>query len=151
MILFRYFCIIYQLYMVREKIRNAIIESGKSQGKFCSELGIASSNFNAWLNGNRTLPYPSLVKVLLHLGLSVGPKSVGFSYLPANELPEVFLQQMSHICMRVKDVSSATGIDPSVLSSFLTGARRMSTNNVEKAMNCLNLDIVTCTSTVKVV
>lgn len=80
------------------------------------------------------------------LGLSVGPKSVGFSYISADELPEIFYMQMRQTGIKICDIARQTGIDPSVLSAFLTGARRMSTNNIEKAMEVLGLGIVRCTT-----
>lgn len=132
--------------MVREKIRQAISESGMSHSQFSRELGMCSTNFNAWINGARTLPFPFFIKALNMLGLSVGPKSVGFSYIPADDLPEIFYMQMRQTGIKICDIARQTGIDPSVLSAFLTGARRMSTNNIEKAMEVLGLGIVRCTT-----
>lgn len=48
--------------------------------------------------------------------------------------------------IKICDIARQIGIDPSVLSAFLTGARRMSTNNIEKAMEVLGLGIVRCTT-----
>lgn len=138
--------------MVREKIKQAINDSGVSHSQFSRKLGMCPTNFNAWINGARTLPFPTFIKALNMLGLSVGPKAVGFSYIPADDLQEIFYMQMRQTGIKICDIARQTGIDPSVLSAFLTGARRMSTNNVEKAMEVLGLEIVRCTtSTVEAV
>lgn len=131
--------------MVREKIRQAINDSGMSHSQFSRKLGMCPTNFNAWINGARTLPFHSFINALNLLGLSVGPTSVDFSYIPADELPEIFYMQMRQTGIKICDIARRTGIDPSVLSAFLTGARRMSTNNVEKTMEVLGLGIVRCT------
>lgn len=133
--------------MLREEIKQKIHESGKSHSRFSKELGMAASNFNAWINGARTLPYPTFIKMLNLLGLSVGPKAVGFSYMTADDLPEIFYMQMKQTGIKICDIARKTGIDPSVLSAYLTGARRMSTANVEKTMEVLGLGIVRCTAT----
>ena len=133
--------------MVRESIRQAIEDKGMSQSRFARQLGMEASNFNAWLNGQRPLPYGTFIRTMNMLGLSVGPASVGFAYLPCEELPEIFLQQMRQTGIKVCNIVQATGIAQSVVSSFLTGARRMSTNNVEKTMEVLGLGIVRCTTT----
>lgn len=132
--------------MVREQIKQKINESGLSHSQFSKKLGMAASNFNAWINGARTLPFPTFIKMLNLLGLSVGPKAVGFSYIPPDDLPEIFYMQMRQSGVKICDIARQTGIDPSVLSAFLTGARRMSTNNVEKTMDVLGLGIVRCTT-----
>lgn len=133
--------------MVREEIKQKIHETGISNARVSKKLGMAASNFNAWINGARTLPYPTFIKMLNLLGLSVGPKAVGFSYMTADDLPEIFYMQMKQTGIKICDISRQTGIDPSVLSAYLTGARRMSTNNVEKTMEVLGLGIVRCTAT----
>lgn len=132
--------------MVREEIKKTISEKGMSHSQFSQKLGMAPSNFNAWMNGARTLPYPTFIKMLNLLGLSIGPKAVGFSYIPADDIQEIFYMQMRQTGIKICDIARQTGIDPSVLSAFLTGARRMSTNNVEKAMDVLGLSIVRCTA-----
>lgn len=135
--------------MIREEIKQKIIESGQSYAQFSKKLGMAASNFNAWINGARTLPYSTFIKMLNLLNLSVGSKAVGFSYIPADDMPEILYMQMKSTGIKICDISRQTGVDPSVLSAFLTGARRMSTNNVEKVMAVLGLGIVRCTSSVK--
>lgn len=132
--------------MVREKIKQAIAERGMSYSRISRELGMCPTNFTAWMNGIRTLPFSSFIKTLNILGLSIGPKAVGFSYIPADDIQEIFYMQMRQTGIKICDICRQTGIDPSVMSAFLTGARRMSTNNIEKAMEVLGLAIVRCTT-----
>lgn len=132
--------------MIREEIKKALDEEGISHSEMSRQLGMFQSNFNSWLSGVRTIPYPAFLKMLNILGLSIGPKAVGFSYIPADDLPEIFFMQMRQTGIKICDIARQTGIDPSVLSAYLTGARRMSTNNIEKTMEVLGLGIVRCTS-----
>ena len=57
--------------MVRESIRQAIEGKGMSQSRFARQLGMEASNFNAWLNGQRPLPYGTFIRTMNMLGLSV--------------------------------------------------------------------------------
>lgn len=128
--------------MVREKIRTAIDESDWSQHTFSAKIGMATPNFNAFLKGNRSLPYPKLVKALDELELTIGPKKSGASILPPSELPEIFRQGIDSLGLKIREVAEQCGMDVACLSTFLNGSRSTPIRNIEKLMVLLDLEIV---------
>lgn len=103
---------------------------------------MATPNFNAFLKGSRTLPYPKFVKVLEELSLTIGPKALGASIMPPTELPEIIRQGIDSAGLKIREVANQAEIDVSCLSAFLNGSRTTPIRNVEKLMIVLGLDIV---------
>lgn len=128
--------------MIRKAIRQKLEDTGTRQTAFCKVIGVAASNFNAFLNGSRTLSYPKLIKALEELGLSVGLKAAGRAVLPPSELPEIFKSYYSVSGMKVKEVAEKTNIDNTCLTAFFNGYRTMSIRNIEKVMALFHLDVV---------
>lgn len=128
--------------MIRKAIRHKLTEQGIKQVDFCKVIGVASSNFNAFLNGTRSLSYPKLVKTLDELGLSVGLKAAGKAILPPSELPEIFKSHFAVSGMKVKEVAEKTDIDNTCLTAFFNGYRNLPIKNLEKVMALFNLDVV---------
>lgn len=128
--------------MVREKIRTAIETSDWSQHTLSAKVGIKTPNLNAFLKGTRPLPYPTLVKVLDELALTIGPKSQPQSIMPPSEMPEIFRQSIDNLGMKIKEVADLTGIDVACVSTFLNGSRTTPVRNIEKMMVVLGLDLI---------
>lgn len=128
--------------MIRKAIRQKLAALGIKQTEFSKVIGVASSNFNAFLTGNRTLSYPKVVKALDELGLSVGVKAAGRASLPSSELPEILKSHFAVSGMKLKDVAESTDIDDTCLTAFFNGYRTMPVKNIEKVMALLNLDVV---------
>lgn len=128
--------------MIRKAIRQKLENSGIKQAVFCKVIGVAASNFNAFLNGTRTLSYPKLIKALEELGLSVGLKAAGRAALPPSELPEIFKSYFAVSGMKVKEVAEKTDIDNTCLTAFFNGYRNMPVKNLEKIMELFHLDVV---------
>lgn len=128
--------------MVREKIRTAIETSDWSQHTLSAKVGIKTPNLNAFLKGTRPLPYPTLVKVLDELALTIGPKSQPQSIMPPSEMPEIFRQAIDLKGEQIKDIADSTEVNVASLSTFLNGSRSMPVRNIEKIMRALDLDII---------
>jgi len=54
---------------IREKIILRMKELGVRSRAVCNDLGIAESNFSAYLKGKRTIPFEDLEKLCMYLGL----------------------------------------------------------------------------------
>lgn len=128
--------------MIRKAIRRKLAETGIKQTEFSKVIGVAASNFNAFLTGSRTLAYTKVVKALEELGLSVGLKAAGRAVLPPSELPEIFKSHFAVSGMKLKDVADKTEIDDTCLTAFFNGYRTMPVKNIEKVMALFNLDVV---------
>ena len=128
--------------MIRTAIRKKLEDSGIKQREFCKVIGVASSNFNALLNGSRTLSYPKFVKAMEELGLSIGLKTAGRAALPPSELPEILKSHFAVSGMKVKEVAEKTDIDNTCLTAFFNGYRNMPIRNIEKVMTLFHLDVV---------
>ena len=128
--------------MIRKAIRQKLTERGIKQADFCKVIGVAASNFNAFLNGTRSLSYPKLVKALEELGLSVGLKAAGRAILPPSELSEIFKSHFAVSGMKVKEVAEKTDTDNTCLTAFFNGYRKLPIKSLEKVMVLFNLDVV---------
>ncbi len=128
--------------MIRQAIRKKLEDSGIKQREFCKVIGVASSNFNAFLKGSRTLSYPKFIKAMEELGLSIGLKAAGRAVLPPSELPEIFKSYFAVSGMKVKEVAEKTDIDNTCLTAFFNGYRNMPIRNIEKVMSLFHLDVV---------
>ena len=111
--------------MIRTAIRKKLEDSGIKQREFCKVIGVASSNFNAFLNG-----------------LSIGLKAAGRAALPPSELPEILKSHFAVSGMKVKEVAEKTDIDNTCLTAFFNGYRNMPIRNIEKVMTLFHLDVV---------
>lgn len=128
--------------MIRKALRQKMKDSGMTQREFCKYLGVATSNFNAFLNGTRSLPYGTLIKALDKLGLSIGTQGARVASLPPTELPEIFKSHAAVSGLKIKDIADKTGVDNTCLTSFFNGYRTMQVKNLEKVMTLLHLDVV---------
>lgn len=128
--------------MIRKAIRQKLAALGIKQTEFSKVIGVAASNFNAFLTGSRTLSYPKVVKSLDELGLSVGLKAAGRATLPPSELPEIFKSYFAVSGLKLKEVAEKTDIDDTCLTAFFNGYRTMPVKNIEKVMALFNLDVV---------
>lgn len=128
--------------MIRTAIKQQIKDSGIKQKEFCVEIGVAESNFSAFLSGTRSLPYDTLIVVFDKLNLSVGTKGTRKATLPPSELSEIFRSHASVSGMKVKEISEKTGVDSTCLTSFFNGYRHIPVKNLEKVMEVLNLDVL---------
>ncbi len=57
------------LNQIRNKIKRAVENSGKSQKQIAKETGIDRSNFNRYLNGTNCLSDKNLTKLMNHFNL----------------------------------------------------------------------------------
>lgn len=128
--------------MIRTGIRHKIEADKIKQAYFSARIGVKPSNFNAFLNGTRSLPYATLIHALELLDLSVGTAGAHTASLPPTELPEIFKSHVSVSGMKIKDIAEKAGIDNTCLTTFLNGYRNMPVKNMEKVMTVLHLDVV---------
>lgn len=128
--------------MIRTTIKEKIEASGMTQGEFSKAIGVALSNFNAFLNGSRSLPYGKLIMTFEKLNLSIGRKGAKMAPLPPTELPMIFKSHASVSGMKIREIADRAGVDNTCLTSFFNGYRNMPVKNLEKVMAVLNLDLV---------
>lgn len=128
--------------MIREKIRAAIETSDWSQHTISAKVGIKTPNLNAFLKGVRPLPYPTFVKVLDELSLTIGPRRQCQSIMPPSEIPEILRQAIDIKGALIKDVADKAQVNIACLSAFLNGCRTMPVRNIEKVMQELDFGIV---------
>lgn len=128
--------------MIRKALKQKMTDSNMTQKEFSSYLGIAPSNFNAFLNGTRSLPYSTLIKAMEKLNLSIGTQGAKVASLPPTELPEIFKSHAAVSGLKIKDIADRTGVDSTCLTSFFNGYRTLPVKNLEKVMTLLHLDVV---------
>lgn len=128
--------------MIRKALKQKMTDSEMTQKEFSAYLGIAPSNFNAFLNGTRSLPYGTLIKALDKLNLSVGRQGARVASLPPTELSEIFKSHAAVSGMKIKEIAEKAGVDNTCLTSFFNGYRTMPVKNLEKVMEILKLDVV---------
>lgn len=59
---------------IREEIINRMRRLGVRNRAICKDLGFAETNFSAFINGRRGLPYEDLEKLCMYLGLTLESK-----------------------------------------------------------------------------
>lgn len=128
--------------MFRAAITTKLKASGRKQKEVCQTLGLHVSNFNAYLSGSRSLPLRDLVRVMVELKLSVGAKSQPMAVMPATMMEDVVRDAVWQSGMPMKEVSAKSGIDNSVLSSFMNGSRSMAVKHLETLMEMFNLVVL---------
>lgn len=136
------FAVDYLSNMFRAAITEKLKVSGRKQKEICQTLGLHVSNFNAYLSGSRSLPYRDIVRVMVELKLSVGAKSQPMALLPATMMEEVVRDAVRQSGMPMKDISAKSGIDNSVLSSFMNGSRSMAVKHLETLMGMFHLVVL---------
>ena len=134
--------------MIRERIYQQMLKRGVTQTILCNDLCLQTSNFNAFIRGNRTMPYKDLVTVMRYLRLSVAPKGTEFTTTPPENMNEIFSNRIKQGGLKLVEVEAASGINRSSISSILTGKHVSSSRNIGKLMQALGLDIVAYKATV---
>lgn len=130
------------VYMISERINEQMNSRGVSQTQLCKELSLTISNFNAFINGKRPLPYRNLVAVMKYLRLSVGPAGTEYSSVEPENMKAVFRDRIKQGGFKISEVEAVSGINRSTITSIITGKRVTSTRNVGRLMDALGLDIV---------
>lgn len=127
--------------MIREAILQRMGSIGMSQVGLCRDLGLVPQNINAFLHGNRPLPYDTLVSVLSYLRLGLCFAEHNTATLPATKMRQVVEKRILVSGLTLKDASAFTGINAGTLSSFINGRRSISNNCLEILMKKLKMDI----------
>lgn len=128
--------------MIREKIKEAIDLSERSQREVATSIGVTAPNLNGFLNGTRPLPFIKLIMLLEEMALTIGPKNSAQSIIPPTELREIFRMSIDDSGMKIKDAAEKAKIDIASLSTFLNGSRTMPLRNIERVMEVFDLDVV---------
>lgn len=127
---------------IRERIYQQMLLRGVTQAMICNDLGLQVSNFNAYIRGNRTISFRDLVSVMTYLHISVAPIGTEFTNIPPDKMNEVFRERIKRSGLKMSEISAASGICSSSISSIITGKRTASSRNLGKLMTALGLDIV---------
>ena len=143
MINFHYLCDIH-IYtnMVRVAIKEKMKVLGITNKELCAKLGMYMSNFSAFLSGKRGLPHKDLVRVMVELQISIGNANQPRAMYPATMMHEVIREEIKHSTKPLKDISDELGIDNCVLSSFISGNRKMALRHIENLMQMFNLKVL---------
>lgn len=128
--------------MIREQIQEKMNVRGVNQATLCKDLGLTISNFNAFLHGNRTLPYRVFIAVLQYLRLSVAPTGMTLTEVSPDQLPDILRFRIKQQGLRIADVEKMSGVNKCTVASFVTGKRVASTRILDRLMQALSLEIV---------
>lgn len=128
--------------MIRDQINLFIIGSGIKQKVLSDAIGVTSTNLNAYLRGKRTIPVDSLIKMMEVLGLSVGRNEDSRSSFEPTEINAAIAKRITERGVTMKEVSRQTGINASTLSSYITGARSISYENLDTLLAFLGMKVM---------
>ena len=127
--------------MIRESITQTIRERGVKQVDMCRDLKLEVANVNAFLHGKRTLPFQDLCLVMRYLGVSFGMRNRNETNWPPAAVHKLASAIISGRGIKTSDLAKMSGISASSVSSFITGERPLSLNNLETMCRFLNIGI----------
>lgn len=127
--------------MIREAIRQRLSELDTTQRELGKFVNIREQHLSNFLCGLRTIPFKVLVNIFSALGLTLGEteKSTG-EYGPDN-IRRAILVKMEKRAIQRKELSEISGVNPSVISSFLRKQRPISLSSLEKLARALDLQV----------
>lgn len=99
-------------------------------------------NFGQFLLGKRPLAYEKFTELLSALGLTVGAKGNLVGETSPSNLREEFSKKIKSKGLTYKIVAQNSGVNSSVLSSFLSGRRKINVGSLEKLMVALDMEFV---------
>ena len=119
-----------------------MMKRGVNQTTLCNDLCLQVSNFNAFIRGNRGMPFKDLIQVMKYLRLSVGPTGTEYSTVPPENMSEIIRNRIKQGGLKLLEVEAASGINRTSISSFITGKHVTSSKNLGKMMTALGLDVI---------
>lgn len=128
--------------MIRDSIRQRMIDLDVTQREVCKFINVREQHLSNFLCGIRTFPFEDLVRIFHALGLTLGEpdKSVG-EHSPEN-MHRAIHKAMEKRDIQRKELSRISGVNASVISSFLCKKRPISLSSLERLIKSLDLTVV---------
>lgn len=127
--------------MIQENILNRLSERDITQKTLCEDLGLCSSNVNAFLRKNRAFPYKTLLRIMRYLSLSVGEAGSSSDVLPS-AIHTYLKKRMQDRGVKSNQLSLSVGVNRCILCSYLNGKRGLPYRYLDKILSELDLTIV---------
>lgn len=127
--------------MIRESVIQQIRAKGIKQVDLCRTLGFQVANLNAFLHGKRGMPFKDLCLLMQHIGVSFGMRDRSETSFPPNAVHKLAASVVESKNIKTGDLARISKVSASSVSSFLTGERPLSINNLEIICRYLNIGI----------